>query len=157
MDLAIIVAISPENAIGVKGKLPWNLPEDLEHFKQLTSGQTVVMGKNTWKSLPAKVRPLPGRTNIIITDEPLGAKGATECLTLDEAIAAAKRAGKEIFIIGGAYLYSTTISLASVLHISHVKKSVKGDVFFPEIKESEWRCVEEVDYKDFTYKKYVRR
>jgi len=157
MVLAIIVAISPENAIGVGGKLPWNLPEDLEHFKKLTTGQTVIMGKNTWKSLPEKVRPLPGRTNIIITDEVLGAKGAMEFFTLDDALTAAKKTGKEMFIIGGAYLYSTTINLVDVLHISHVKRSVKGDVFFPEIKGSIWKCVEEEDHKDFTYKKYVRK
>ena len=157
MGLAIIVGISRENAIGVKGKLPWNLPEDLEHFKQLTMGQTVIMGKNTWLSLPEKVRPLPGRINLVLSDVPFEAKGAQVYYTLEEVLKAGKETGKEVFIIGGAMLYKTAMPFCDTLHISHVKRNVNGDTFFPEIKESEWKCIEEKDHADFTYKKYVRR
>lgn len=154
MNIEIIAAISPKNVIGANGKLPWNLPEDLALFKKSTTGQTVIMGKNTFNSLKGA---LPDRTNIVITDKKLNVKNIIESGSLVDALNTANMYKQKIFIIGGAQLYAATIDIADILHISHVKKDVNGDKFFPKIDMNVWQCIEEKNYKDFVYKKYIRK
>lgn len=135
-ELSIIVAVAQNYAIGKENKLLWHIPEDFKWFKKNTTGHTVIMGKNTYYSLPR--RPLPNRRNIIITDingEKI--EGAEMAYSIDEAIQMADT-GKENFIIGGASIYRQFFNRVGKLYITWVNKDFEGDTFFPEIKSSEW-------------------
>ncbi len=130
-------------AIGKNGKLLWQLPGDLPRFRALTDGHPVVMGRKTWDSLPPKFRPLPGRTNIVVTrmeDYPAG--GARVAHSLPEALSLAKRAegAREIFVIGGGELYRAALPFADRLYLTLVDSDAEGDTFFPPY-EDEFKTV----------------
>ena len=133
--IAIIAAIGAKTrALGKGGKLLWHIPEDLKRFKELTSGHPVVMGRKTWESLPEKFRPLPARTNIVVTrDMAYEARGASIAPSLEAAIAKAKNAegSSEIFIIGGGEIYKEALPFASRLYLTLVDDNAEADVFFP--------------------------
>ncbi len=145
-SISIIVAIASNNAIGKDNDLLWHISEDLKRFKKITKGHYVVMGKKTYFSLP--VRPLPNRTNMIITDVP-GEK-IDNCLmaySIDDAIEKMDNE-KENFIIGGGSIYRQFLPLADKLYITRVHKDFEADTFFPEIDKSEWQLVEKQDVTD---------
>jgi dihydrofolate reductase len=136
-SLSLIVAMDRNRLIGRDGDLPWRLPNDLKHFKQLTVGKTVLMGRKTWVSLG---RPLPDRENWVLTrDAQFSAPGARVFTGLDAALAA--HAGGELMVIGGAQLYEQTLALADRIHLTRVDAVVPGDTYFPEIDASQWREV----------------
>jgi dihydrofolate reductase len=143
-DLAIIVAVAENGVIGSNNALPWKLPEDLQNFKRITMGKPVVMGRKTYESIG---RPLPGRTNIVVTrNVSFRAEGVLVVHSIDEALAMASevaaRAGvTEAFVMGGADLYAATIPGADRLYITEVHASVEGDAVLPRI---DWRCWREV-------------
>lgn len=157
-EIVIIVAISEGSVIGKDNQIPWHISEDLKRFKSLTMGHTVIMGRNTFESLPEHVRPLPGRKNLVLTsDREYCDDGIQTFSTLNYAL---KSQGKEekVFIIGGARLYEEALPLADTLEITKVDGEYDGDVFFPEINYEEWNLVEEVKkdgYSFLTYKKVV--
>jgi dihydrofolate reductase len=155
-ELNVITAMTSKRVIGKGGKIPWKIPEEMKLFKDITMGNAVIMGKNTWFSLPEKFRPLPGRANIIVSGSILGQNGATVCKNIEEALMFADKLGVKVFCIGGAQLYSTMLGGADVLHVSWIKKDYDGDAYFPEINFSEWKESEVKDYPEFTYKRYVR-
>ncbi len=157
MELEIIAALTNTHIIGQNGRLPWNIPADMKHFKEITTGTAVIMGKNTWESLPEKFKPLPNRVNIVISRTLHEAKGATIARTLEEGVYLAHKAGKRAIIIGGAQLYTSALPLANVLHLSWIKKEYPGDTYFPKFNENEWNITEEKDFGEFIYKKYVRK
>lgn len=133
--LSIICAMGKNRAIGRNNKLPWNIPDDLKHFKKITSGHAVVMGRKTFESLPC---PLPGRTNIVITNDPsFKAEGCVICYSIEEAFAKAKKIEKdEIFIIGGGAIYKQTINTANKLYLTIVDdEPADADTFFPDYSE----------------------
>lgn len=145
--LSIIVAVADgNNAIGRKGDLLCHMPADLRHFKHVTSGHTVIMGKRTWFSLPK--HPLPGRRNIVITDiagETFD--GAETVYSIDEARQKIQ-AGEEAFIIGGGMIYRQFMPLADRLYITHLHASFPdADTFFPDITPDVWRRIEEERYE----------
>ena len=152
--LSIIVAVAENNAIGKNNDLLWHISEDLKRFKRLTSGNPVIMGKNTFYSLP--VRPLPNRTNIVITDVPNEIiEGCVMAYSIEDAISKSDGA-KENFIIGGASVYRQFMPYANKLYITKVKKDFEGDCFFSEINLNEWSLISEEDcsfdnQNDFTY------
>ncbi len=154
--IALIAAISENNCIGKENTLPWYLPEDLKRFKKLTSGHVVLMGRKTWESIPDKYRPLPNRTNVVITrQENWHADGAQVFSNIQDALAAFKN--KDLFIIGGGQIYKQTIDLADTLYITHVKNTIEHcDVFFPKIDPSLWKKTEQQDYQDFTFCTYKK-
>jgi dihydrofolate reductase len=136
--LTLVAAVAKNGVIGDSNALPWHLPEDLKHFKQLTSGYAVIMGRKTWESLPLRFRPLPGRLNIVLTRDPsYVATGASVVHTLQEALKVG--AGGTAFIIGGAELYAHALPLADRLELTEIDRDFPGDVFFPEIAPDEWR------------------
>lgn len=141
--ISIIVAVSDDWGIGKNNDLLWNIPEDMRRFKRLTTGKTVIMGKKTWYSLPK--RPLPNRTNIVITDVP-GEKieGAVTAYSIRDAIDKSNPA-EENFIIGGGSIYRQFLPFADKLYITHVHKNAEADVFFPVIGEG-WEKVEVEEY-----------
>lgn len=161
--LSMIAAISRNNCIGKNGKLPWNIKEDMEHFKQLTVGKTVIMGRKTWESIPEKFRPLPNRTNIVVTRQsghyplPVGVL-RSESLTkiLQNPHLYSIQSNSETLIIGGGELYKEGINLADRLYITHIHKTIDGDTFFPNIDPTIWKERERQDYPEFTFSTYER-
>jgi dihydrofolate reductase len=157
MGINIIVAMTKNKLIGKDGKLPWNIKEDMKLFKEKTVGKTVIMGKNTWLSIPKKFRPLPNRNNIVLSRTLEKAEGAIVCKSIDNVIKIAENFGKEIFCIGGARLYKEMLPIADKLHISWIKKNYKGDTYFQKIEFDNWEQVEEIEFEEFIYKKYKRK
>lgn len=157
MKIHIIVAMTKNFVIGNKGSIPWKIKEDMQLFKEKTTGQSVIMGKNTWLSLPEKFRPLPNRNNIIVSTTLEKQKGAIVCKTIEEAIEQGKKFGKEIYCIGGGQIYGTMLNCADTLNISWIKKEYEGETKFPKINFEEWNCTEEKEFEEFIYKKYERK
>ena len=152
--ISIIVAIASNNAIGKNNDLLWHIPSDLKRFKKITSGHCILMGRNTWYSLP--VRPLPDRQNIVLTDDPCEClEGCTSAYSVEDAIS--KCTGdRELFIIGGGMVYRQFLDIADRLLITHVHKDFDADIFFPEIDPAKWQEVEREDHEpdgvnDFSY------
>jgi len=149
--------MTKDRVIGIDGTLIWDLKEDLNVFRKKTDGQTVIMGKTTWDSLPKKFRPLPNRNNIVLDWKKYELAGATVCNSIEESIAKGKEFGKEIFCIGGASVYKAFLPFVETLHISWVKKSYDGNVLFPEINFDEWKEIESEDFGEFVHKKYIKK
>ena len=134
--LTLIAAVARNGVIGKDNALPWRLSDDLKRFKALTMGHPIVMGRKTWESLG---RPLPGRNNIVITrDKNYRAEGATVVHALDEALATVQDAA-EVFVIGGAEIYSMTLPHANCLQLTELDADFEGDVRFPAFDRSQWR------------------
>ena len=143
-NISIIVAVAKNNAIGKDNKLLCHLSEDLKRFKKLTSGFTVVMGKNTYYSLPN--RPLPNRRSIVITD--IKGEQIDTCdmaYSIEDAISKMD-AGKENFIIGGASIYRQFIPFADKLYITWIHHEFEADTFFPEVLQNDWEIVSKEDF-----------
>jgi len=129
--IGLIWAEAAGRVIGSDGTLPWHLPEDLQLFKKVTMGATVVMGRTTWESLPASVRPLPGRRNVVLsTDASYAAPGAEVCTSLDEALDAADG---DVWVIGGASVYAQALPRADRVVRTRVHLQVDGDAHAPEL------------------------
>lgn len=125
--------------IGADGRLPWHLPEDLALFKRLTTGSTVVMGRATWESLPAAVRPLPGRRNVVLSRQPgWTAPGAEVAASLPAALATAEG---DVWVIGGASVYREAVASARVAVVTEIDATFDGDAFAPSL-DGAWRPVE---------------
>lgn len=136
--VTVIVAAGLNGEIGRKGGMIWHLPEDLRHFKELTMGGTLIMGRKTWESLPK--RPLPGRRNIIVTrGNSYEAPGAEITHSLREALEIASGEGKGIFIIGGGEVYRQSMDFADRIELTRIEASAEdADTFFPLPDEKEW-------------------
>ena len=139
--IRLVAAIAENGVIGRGGTVPWRLAADLRHFRAITMGKPVVMGRRTWQSLPKK--PLDGRHNIIVTSDPtFSAPGADVAPSPQAALALARAGGAdEICVIGGAQLYAATLPLADFLDITHVLAEIDGDTRFPAIDPARWRAV----------------
>ncbi len=139
--LSIIVVVAENNGIGLKNELLTHVSADLKRFKQITKGHTVVMGRNTWFSLPN--RPLPNRTNIVITnnaDEKF--EGAETVYSIDEAIERCSE-NEESFIMGGAMVYKQFFPIAHKIYLTKIHKDFEADTFFPEVTKDDWKVVKE--------------
>jgi dihydrofolate reductase len=135
MPLAIIAAVAANSVIGAGNRLPWRLPEDLRHFRALTTGHAVIMGRKTWESLPG---PLPDRQNIVVTHDPnYRAEGAEVATSLDDALARVRMA-PPAFCIGGGELYREAVARASTLYLTEIDREFAGDTTFPEFDRSAW-------------------
>ena len=138
MPLNMIYARSRNGVIGKKGQLPWHLPEDLAHFKRTTLGQPVLMGRVTWESLPEKFRPLPGRSNVVVSRQPsFSASGAQVVASLEAAMALFPPA-EVIWLIGGAQLYAQGLSIASQIVVTEIDADYEGDAYAPSLSPSDW-------------------
>jgi dihydrofolate reductase len=132
MSLALIWAQAHDRVIGAGGVMPWHLPEDLKHFRELTGGEPVVMGRRTWESLPERFRPLPGRHNVVVTRRPdFEAPGATVAHSLEDALAT--HDGSAVWVIGGAELYGQALPLADRVEVTEIDLDVTGDTVAPEL------------------------
>lgn len=151
MKIGMIWAQARNRVIGHNGQLPWHLPEDLAHFKAITRGYPVIMGRKTWDSLPARFKPLPGRPNLVVSSIQGHAKQATERLgasvfpTLEDAIVHCRQSlplPAWVWVIGGAQLYATAMHRADALVVTHVEQDFAGDAFAPPIDTDVWAAVE---------------
>lgn len=141
--ISIIVAIAQNNAIGKNNQLLWHLPADMKIFREKTTGHCVITGRKNYESIPEKFRPLPNRTNIVITRQHnYAAPGAIVVSSLQEAIEKAKATGDdEIFIIGGGEIYAQAISIADKIYLTKVHHSFDADTFFPQLNMNEWEII----------------
>jgi len=144
MRISAIFAMSENHVIGDQNKLPWHLPADLRYFKNMTSGKPVVMGRKTFQSIG---RPLPNRRNIVMThDKNFQAPGCEVLHSVDETLSTLKDC-EEVFIIGGAQLFTEFFPRVERLYLTLIHKVVYGDTHFPEFEESEWQEVSREDHK----------
>lgn len=162
MNISIIVAIAENNAIGKNNELLWHISRDLKRFKGLTHGHYIVMGKKTYFSLPK--RPLPNRTNMVITDVP--GEQIDDCLmaySIEDAINKMDTEN-ENFIIGGGSIYRQFLPHTDKLYITRVHKDFEADTFFPEVSLDKWKLMEKEDVTDdpqndfdYTFEIYTRK
>jgi dihydrofolate reductase len=138
VTVGLVWAQAANGVIGAAGTLPWHLPEDLARFRELTLGATVVMGRATWESLPATVRPLPGRRNVVLTRRvDWQAPGALVARSLDEALAGAPA---DVWVIGGASVYRAALPLADVVVVTELARSFPGDTYAPPVA-GDWQVL----------------
>ncbi len=167
MNIVLVAAVAENDVIGANGGMPWRLKSDLAHFRALTMGKPIVMGRKTWQSLG---RPLPGRTSIVVTrDVHFIAPGALVVPSFEVALDAARkdaeaRGTDEIMVIGGSDIFRAAMPLADRLEITHVHAVPEGDVKFPPIDPKIWREVSRRDHPagpgdsaSFTVSAYARR
>jgi dihydrofolate reductase len=137
MTVSLIAALAKNRVIGAGNALPWRLPEDLKHFKALTMGHPVIMGRKTFESIG---KPLPGRRNIVVTrSQSFRAEGCEVVDSPDAALRAAADQAEEVFVIGGAELYRAFLDRADCLYLTEIDRDVEGDAWFPDIDRNEWQ------------------
>lgn len=143
MIISLIAAMDENRLIGSNNGLPWHLPADFKHFKEVTMGKPVIMGRKTFESIG---RPLPGRKNVVVSRTGFSAKGVISAASIDEALT--EVAGvEEVMIIGGANFYEQMLSKADRMYLTHVSASCQGDAWFPEYSLDEWVITSRQDYK----------
>lgn len=162
MELVLIAAVARNGAIGRGGVMPWHLPEDLAHFKRLTMGCPVVMGRRTWDSLPPRFRPLPGRRNVVVTRNPgWQADGAEAVSSLEAALEGLAEAGT-VFVIGGGELYAQALPRVDRLELTEIELDVPdADTFFPAFDRTafsaesrgEGRSADGLGYRFLSYRR----
>ncbi len=158
----IVVAMGEKNEIGNENQLLWHLPKDLKHFKELTSGHPVIMGRKTYESIG---KPLPNRTNIVISGKKdWFEEGILIVGSVKEALKFAKKIDEDIFIIGGGTIYEQTIDFADKLEVTLVKTSLEADTFFPKINGKKWKKANEICHErdeknqyDFCFQTFERK
>ena len=137
MSVSLIWAQTHGGVIGAAGGLPWHLPEDLRNFRTLTQGKTVLMGRRTWESLPAPVRPLPGRVNVVLTrSQGWTAPGAVTVRSVDEAL----MEHPDLWVIGGGSVYRALLPFASRVVLTEIDAEFPGDTYAPVLDDTQWAC-----------------
>lgn len=140
--ITIVVAMGAKNEIGFENQLLWHLPKDLKHFKDLTSGHPIIMGRKTYESIG---KPLPNRTNIVVSrKKDWFEEGILIVGSIKEAVKFAKKIDEEVFIIGGGAIYEQTMDVVDKLEVTLVKADLKADTFFPKIDEKIWKKTSEI-------------
>ena len=158
--ISIIVAVAENGVIGGDNRLLWHISEDLKHFKAVTTGHPVVMGRKTYESLG---RPLPGRRNVVVTRQNISIEGCDVVHSLDEAYALFPPE-EEVFVIGGAQIYAQALPLAGRFYLTRVFHAYEGDTHFPAWNDAEWRLVSSESFASganypypFAFETYERR
>nr|AIA13436.1 Dihydrofolate reductase [uncultured bacterium] len=141
MVISLIAAVAQNRVIGKNNDLPWHLPDDMKYFMQTTKGHHCIMGRKNYDSIPEKFKPLPNRTNIVVTrQEEFKAPGCIVTHSVEEGIEIAVANGEpETFIIGGADIYRLGLIYGTRLYLTEINSMIAGDIFFPEFDKSEWR------------------
>lgn len=143
MTVSIIVAIGENHAIGKNNQLLWHMPNDLKHFKDITSGRTIIMGRKTFDSVG---KPLPRRRNIVVTRQDITIPGCEVVKSIEDGLALCKNED-EVFIGGGAEIYKLAMHLTDRIYLTIIHKSFDADTFFPEIDKTEWKEVKREDFE----------
>jgi dihydrofolate reductase len=157
----IVVAMGEKNEIGFENQLLWHLPKDLKHFKEITSGHPVIMGRKTYESIG---KPLPNRTNIVVSRKTdWFEEGILIVGSIKEAVKFAKKIDEEVFIIGGGKIYEQTMDIVDKLEVTLVKADLEADTFFPKIDPKIWKKTDEICHEkdeknqyDFCFQSFER-
>lgn len=160
--LDLVAAVAANGVIGRKGQLPWHLPDDLKHFKRVTMGHPVVMGRRTFESVG---KPLPGRRNIVVSQSMREVPPGFELAhSLDDAIALVGKTDGRICIVGGGVLYADAIGRAQLMHLTELDEPAEGDAFFPTFDRRDWEVTSDVPHERderhaiaFHFRTYERR
>ncbi|MDO8480550.1 MAG: dihydrofolate reductase [Nanoarchaeota archaeon] len=153
--IAVAAMTEHGHIIGKNNWLPWDIPDELQHFRKITLDGTVIMGRKTWDSIG---RPMPKRQNIVVSSSLGQTHGIEVCRSLEGAIAAAKKIGKPIYVIGGRTIYQEALQkkLLDKLYLSFIKKDYPGDTRFPEWNEDEWKLEKEEEHPEWTFNVFSR-
>ena len=153
--LALIAAMTKDQVIGYQNKLPWQLPEELQYFRQMTLGKPIIMGHKTFLSMGS--RPLPKRQNIVLSRDPSVVYDHVQVVrSLEEALQVAEPA-EEIMVIGGSQIYALCLPIATRLYLSFIEGDYQGDTFFPQVNWAAWDLVSEKDMEGFSAKIFERK
>lgn len=154
MEKIIIAAVAENDVIGKEGEIPWHIPEDLQHFKEKTTGHTVIMGRKTFQSLPDGFKPLPDRENIVLTQSDFSPENESVKLanSLDQAWEEAEN--EKTFIIGGAGIYRQTMDKADKMILTEINDEYEGDTYFPEFSEENWKETSREKKDNFDFVEY---
>ncbi|WP_120969411.1 dihydrofolate reductase [Comamonas sp. lk] len=150
MAIHLIYARAANGVIGKDNAMPWHLPEDMAHFKQLTHGCAVIMGRKTWDSLPPRFRPLPGRTNIVVTRQagwqadPVS-ESVRPAASLEEALQLGRQISSDVWVIGGAQIYAQALPLADSVEVTEIGRDYEGDAYAP-VLGAEWKARQRSDH-----------
>lgn len=141
MIVSLIAALAQNHVIGKNNDLPWHLPDDMKYFMQTTKKHYVILGRKNYESIPDKFRPLPNRTNIVVTrQQNYQAPGCIIVHSIEEALAIARRNNEqEVFIIGGAEIYRLGMKYTNRMYLTEIRATIPGDTYFPEYKKGEWK------------------
>ena len=160
--ISLVVAVAKNRAIGKDNHLLCHLPEDMRHFREVTLGKPVIMGRKTWESLPEAFRPLPGRHNIVVSrNAAYQAEGATVVTSLEEALAQAGNV-EQVSIIGGADIFRLALPIADILDMTEIEADFDADTFFPEFRQEDWQEISRKTQQSqsgltFSFVEYRRR
>jgi len=159
MRLVIVAAVAANGVIGRDGDMPWHYPEDLEHFKDLTTGHPVIMGRRTFESIESRLGgPLPDRTNVVLTSDPDRLPDDVVAVTsVDEAVSAARARDDEAYVVGGATVYGQFLPRVDELVLTEIGTEYEGDTYFPDWSREEWEEVEREDRDELSFVTYRRR
>ncbi|WP_245906972.1 dihydrofolate reductase [Reichenbachiella versicolor] len=149
MKIALIAAMSQNRVIGINNDLPWNLPDDMKYFMETTKGRTVIMGRKNYESIPEKFRPLPARTNVVVTrQDDYYAPGCKVVPSMEEAVEYAREIEENLlFIIGGGQIYQQGLSLADEIYLTEIDTQIEnGEVFFPEFQHEAWEEISRIHH-----------
>ena len=149
MNINLIAAIAEKRVIGHKGKIPWHIKEDLEYFRSLTSGSSVIMGRKTFESIG---NPLPHRKNIIMTRNPKGLSWVIEVCNKEDALKEAISHSNNVFVIGGENVYKEFMPLAKKMFLTEIELKVEGDAFFPGWSKKDWKEIARENKQDEKHK-----
>ncbi|MEO8473641.1 MAG: dihydrofolate reductase [Chryseolinea sp.] len=141
MIISLIAACSENRVIGKNNDLPWKLPDDMKYFMRTTKGHHAIMGRKNYDSLPEKFKPLPNRTNIVVTrQKAFKAPGCIVCNSLEKALDICRNNGEiEAFVIGGAEIYDAALPTANRLYLTEIHAKIDGDTYFPEFDKKDWK------------------
>jgi dihydrofolate reductase len=148
MTISLIVALTKNRVIGRNNDLPWHLPDDMKYFMQTTSRHTVIMGRKNYQSIPEKFRPLPNRTNVVVThQQEFEAPHCTVVNSIEEALDIARSIHEsEVFIIGGADIYRLGLPLTQRMYLTEIQAELAGDTYFPEVNKSDWKEISRIHH-----------
>ncbi|AMV71662.1 dihydrofolate reductase [Desulfuromonas carbonis] len=154
VEKVLCAAMTRRRVIGDCGRLPWHLPEELDLFRTLTWGHSLIMGRKTFEAIG---RPLPGRRNVVLSRSLTSTPGVLVCHRMEEAVALAAEGMRRLFFIGGADLYRQALSRVDTLHISWVRADYPGDTYFPDFERGVWQVVQVTEHRHFRHVIYRRR
>jgi dihydrofolate reductase len=152
--IILVAAMTRDRVIGDGNKIPWNIPAEIEHFRGIVRGKTIVMGRITFDSMP---HPYQNCHEIVVTTSQMRTEYADVCPTIEIAIKQAQSYGPDVYIIGGQTIFEQTIGMADMMCLSFIKSSYDGDRFFPKFDPAQWTVKSREDFPEFEYAVYARK